>query len=63
MVAQATSSTKETALRASGVDGVMTRLSSQQRRKNTFSIGTAASGFLVEWSTEANCMVGGRMVR
>ena len=53
---QVASSTKETALRASGVDGVMACLSSQQRRKNTLQIGTAASRFLVGWSTEANCM-------
>ena len=62
VVAQATSSTYETALRASGVDGVVTCLSSQQRRKNTLQIGAAASGFLVGWSTEANCMVGGSRV-
>ena len=62
LVAQATSSTYETALRASGVDGVVTCLSSQQRRKNTLQIGAAASGFLVGWSTEANCMVGGSRV-
>ena len=62
VVAQAASSIYETALRASGVDGVVTYLSSQQRRKNTLQIGTAASGFLVGWSTDANCMVGGSRV-